>query len=252
MTQSPSQPANQPADQPSQDPADRPESESESEFEFEFESGAGAAADLPRQDPEALWLGPERASRRLVLLHGWGADADDLLDLAQELVDAEVSLVALRAPWPHPAGMGRQWYDLQLPEWPELPVARQQLRARLLALGASVPLEATALLGFSQGGAMALDVGCGDAAGAEGLPLASLVSCSGYPHPGWLPRRPRPAVLLTHGQQDPVVPYAASGALETMLREVGGKVERLGFSGGHGIDPSLFAAIRAALAAGWA
>ena len=254
MTQAPSQPARQPADQPCPAPGDRPASE----FEFEFASesasefGAGAAADLPGRDPEALWLGPERASRRLVLLHGWGADADDLLELGQELVDAEVSLVALRAPWPHPAGMGRQWYDLQLPEWPELPLARQQLRARLLALGSSVPLEATALLGFSQGGAMALDVGCGDAAGAEGLPLASLVSCSGYPHPGWLPRRPRPAVLLTHGQQDPVVPYAASGALETMLREAGGQVERLGFSGGHGIDPSLFAAIRSALEAGWA
>ena len=206
----------------------------------------------PRFADGALWLEPARPSRRLVLLHGWGADADDLLDLGQELVDGEVSLVALQAPWPHPGGMGRQWYDLQNPGWPELPEARQRLRDRLLALGASVPLEATALLGFSQGGAMALDVGCGDGAGAEGLPLAALVSCSGYPHPGWSPRCPVPAVLLTHGQQDPVVPYAASEALEAMLRAVGGTVQRLGFNGGHGIDPALFDAIRAALATGWA
>jgi hypothetical protein len=52
----------------------------------------------PSADPEALMAGPERAARRLVLLHGWGADADDLLDLGQELVDATVSVVALRAP----------------------------------------------------------------------------------------------------------------------------------------------------------
>ena len=206
----------------------------------------------PLDRADALWLGPERASHRLVVLHGWGADADDLLDLGRELVDGSVSLVALRAPWPHPAGMGRQWYDLQRPDWPELPESRVQLRARLEALGESVPLEATALLGFSQGAAMALDVGCGDGAGAAGLPLASLIACSGYPHPGWRPRQPLPAVLLTHGQQDPVVPYAASGALEEMLLAVGARVQRLGFAGGHGIDPALFEPIRAALAAGWA
>lgn len=220
--------------------------------------GSGPAA--AQRDPEALWLGPEQAPRRLVLLHGWGADADDLLDLGRELVDGlvgavPVSVVALRAPWPHPAGMGRQWYDLQHPDWPELPEARRRLRERLLALGASVPLEATALLGFSQGGAMALDVGCGDAGGdaggAEGLPLAALVSCSGYPHPGWLPRRPRPAVLLTHGELDPVVPYAASEAIASLLEQAGGTVRRLSFRGGHGIDPDLFGAIREALEQGW-
>jgi phospholipase/carboxylesterase len=162
-----------------------------------------------------------------------------------------VNLVALRAPWPHPAGVGRQWYDLQRPNWPELPESRTRLRERLLELGRSVPLEATALLGFSQGGAMALDVGCGDPAGLEGLPLACLIACSGYPHPGWTPRRPAGAVLITHGDQDPVVPFAASEALEQMLRAAGGTVQRLSFPGGHGIDPGLFPAMRAALEAGW-
>lgn len=208
----------------------------------------------------AFTLGPADADRRLVLLHGWGADADDLLDLGRELIagladaagEREVSLVALRAPLSHPAGMGRQWYDLQQPNWPELPAARRDLRARLLDLGETVPLQATALLGFSQGGAMALDVGCGDAGGAEGLPLAALVSCSGYPHPGWLPRRPRPSVLLTHGEQDPVVPYAASEAIASLLEQAGGTVRRVSFPGGHGIDPSLFATIRQALQEGWA
>jgi len=203
-----------------------------------------------------------------VLLHGWGADADDLLALGRELLSGlegggaggtppevaadDVNVVALRAPWPHPGGIGRQWYDLQRPQWPELPEARRNLRARLLALADSVPLEATALLGFSQGGAMALDVGCGDQAGAEGLPLAALVSCSGYPHPGWQPRRPRPAVLLTHGREDPVVPFGACAAIAAQLEEVGGRVRQLSFRGGHGIDPALFPAIVQALRQGWA
>ncbi len=42
---------------------------------------------LPDSQPDdALRLGPAQAHQRLVLLHGWGADADDLLDLGGLLV----------------------------------------------------------------------------------------------------------------------------------------------------------------------
>ena len=194
--------------------------------------------------PDALCLGPERGPRRLVLLHGWGADADDLLDLGEELVGPAVSLVALRAPQPHPAGSGRQWYPLSpAPDWTQLPAARLDLRRRLDELAATVPLAATALLGFSQGAAMALDA-------TSDLPLAALIACSGYPHPDWQPH-PHTPVLLTHGEQDPVVPAAASEELERLLLQAGGSVRRLGFSGGHGIDPALFPAMRLFLEGAW-
>jgi phospholipase/carboxylesterase len=200
------------------------------------------AADGPS---DALALGPASASRRLVLLHGWGADADDLLDLGLELVGPAVSVVALRAPQSHPAGIGRQWYGLSpAPEWDQLPEARRDLRRRLQELAATVPLEATALLGFSQGAAMAIDA-------AADLPLAALIACSGYPHPDWQPDTRTP-VLLTHGREDPVVTPAASEELERRLRAAGGAVRRIDFAGGHGIDPALFPAIRDFLADGWA
>lgn len=212
----------------------------------------------PRDAGEAIHLGPEAAERRLVLLHGWGADADDLLDLGVALLDqagleGAVSLVALRAPLPHPAGVGRQWYDLQLPEWPELPQARQALRGRLQALAETVPLRRTALLGFSQGAAMALDVATAadQGAGSGPLALAGLIACSGYPHPDWTPARTCTPILLTHGEQDPVVPFAACAELARRLEAVGGSVQRLAFPGGHGIDPDLIPALSAFLAEGW-
>ena len=193
---------------------------------------------------EALSLGPEAARQRLVLLHGWGADADDLLELGEQLVGPAVSVVALRAPQTHPAGFGRQWYGLSpAPDWAQLPEARRDLRRRLAALAATVPLESTALLGFSQGAAMALDAGVD-------LPLAALIACSGYPHPDWQPQ-PLAPVLLTHGRQDPVVAAAASEELEQRLRAAGGTVRRVEFPGGHGIDPALFPLLREFLEAGW-
>jgi phospholipase/carboxylesterase len=108
---------------------------------------------------------------------------------------------------------------------------------------------------------MALDVATGEGAKeaglgavnqAEGMPLAALIACSGYPHPDWKPLRPRTRILLTHGEQDAVVPFAASTALEQQLREAGGTVERLAFAGGHGIEAALLPRLRSFLAAGWA
>ena len=198
-----------------------------------------------------LRSGPAGAKRRLVLLHGWGADAHDLLELGPLLVGPEVEVVALQAPWPHPAGMGRQWYDLQQPNWPELPSARGALKQRLLDLSRELPLEDTILLGFSKGAAMVLDVGT-LAEGLDGRSCAGLIGCSGYPHPGWDPQTPhKTKVLLTHGEQDPVVPFAASQALQKQLEAAGHGVELLEFSGGHTIDEGLFPALKRFIASQW-
>ena len=89
---------------------------------------------------DLIRLGPQQSERRLVLLHGWGADADDLIDLSELLVEPAVSVVALRAPLAHPGGSGRQWYDLQQPNWPQLPAARTHLRQRLEQLATEIPL----------------------------------------------------------------------------------------------------------------
>jgi phospholipase/carboxylesterase len=195
-----------------------------------------------------LRLGPSTAQQRLVLLHGWGADADDLLELGRLLVEPEVSVVALQAPLPHPAGIGRQWYDLQQPGWPQLPAALDHLRQRLAELDAELSLQHTVLLGFSQGAAMALDVTTRPGAPA----VAGLVGCSGYPHPAWEPQAGlAPPVLLSHGRQDPVVPYEASEALRDQLQAAGAAVELVGFEGGHAIDPDLFPAIRRFLSRCW-
>lgn len=206
------------------------------------------ATPRPGPGPGDLRIGPEQARRRLVLLHGWGADADDLLELGLELVDGEVEVVALRAPGVHPAGTGREWYPLAPePDWACLPAALQGLRERLERLGDSLPLEQTVLLGFSQGGAMAVDV----ATGAAGLPLAGLISCSGYPHPGWQPNATGLPVLLTHGSLDSVVPAEACSALEELLRKAGARVRCQLFEGGHGIDPQLFPLMRRFLGQAW-
>ena len=190
------------------------------------------------------------ARHRLVLLHGWGADAEDLLPLGEALTADRpnpVELVALRAPELHPQGVGRQWYALFPADWSTVPAACQELSQRLQSLSdGDHPLERTVVLGFSQGAAMALASGCG-------LPLAGLIACSGYPHPGWTPPQKRPPVLLVHGMRDEVVPFSASETLQSLLNgdTSSPRAELQASDEGHTIAAASLPAIQAALSLWW-
>jgi phospholipase/carboxylesterase len=195
------------------------------------------AADLICQ-PSA----PARA--RLVLLHGWGADAGDLMPLGQSLAEAistPLELVALQAPQLQTQGSGRQWYGLFPADWAAVPAAVEALKERINNLSSGeIPVEATVLLGFSQGGAMAVAAGCD-------LPLAGLIACSAYPHPNWQAPVIRPPVLLLHGRNDDVVPYSAAVALNNDLSQGDQTCDVFSFDNGHAIPVSAQAEMKKAL-----
>ena len=180
---------------------------------------------------------------RLVLLHGWGANADDLRPLGEALQQCHpdpLDVVALDAPEPHPEPPGRQWYSLFPAQWQEVPAAVDSLRTRLIQLdGGEQALASTVLFGFSQGGAMALHVGCS-------LDLAGVISCSGYPHPGWVPPAAHPPVMLLHGEQDSIVPFMAMDAIWNRLNP--SRRQKQVFRDGHTIPqdvmPSLSHSLR--------
>ena len=185
------------------------------------------------------------ATHRLILLHGWGADAEDLLPLGQELIrgsrEKKIELLAFRAPHKHPGGFGRQWYGLFPPDWASVPFAINDLQIRIKALSSSsIALEKTVILGFSQGGAMAL------AAGSE-LPLAGLIGCSSYPHPNWVLSETSPPILLLHGMQDEIVPIEASRKILSSLKKKKLDVDFLEFQGGHEIPQETLPRIQRAL-----
>lgn len=178
----------------------------------------------------------EQPQARLLLLHGWGADASDLVPLGQALCAGSgltMECLALQAPEPHPAGVGRQWYGLFPPQWGTVSEAVSQLKQRIKGIDQQqIPLSKTVLLGFSQGGAMALDVGCQ-------LPLAGIIACSAYPHPNWQPGAQRPPVVLIHGRNDDVVPVDAQAELARRLNGESRSCRLITFSGGHTIPEGM-------------
>ncbi len=195
---------------------------------------------------------PSASPPLLVLLHGIGADEDDLLPLAP-MLDPRFLIISARAPHPEPPG--HRWYAI---DWTVGPpradpaeiVASRELLARFVEEATAehgVEPSRVFLLGFSQGAIMAL-----------ALLLARPDLVRGVvAHSGRLARIPggdataealaRAEVLLLHGEEDPVIP-AAEGrkAYQVLAPLLGPRVAFVGFPGlGHGISQeSIVAAAR--------
>ncbi|MBK1661718.1 alpha/beta hydrolase [Paracraurococcus ruber] len=205
-----------------------------------------AGLDGPRFGPKA-----GGAPRQLVvLLHGLGADGQDLIGLAPDWAEAlpHAAFVAPDAPEACDMGpFGRQWFSLQDRRPAAMASGAAAARAGLDAfLDAELarhglPGEALALAGFSQGCMMALFTGLRRAT----APAAILGYSGALLGADRLAAEiaARPPVLLVHGEADDIVPAQASRLAESALRAAGVPVEALYRPGlAHGIDPAGLAA----------
>ncbi len=178
----------------------------------------------------------------VVLLHGIGANGDDLIGVADALAPRlpQAAFHAPNAPQPYAeAGFGYQWF----PREPEA-ARREGVREAGLAAGAYVGelldaygMEARrcVLIGFSQGCMTALY-----AAPRMEREIAGVVGFSGallYPETLESEARGKPPFLLAHGDADPVVPPDATAEAAQTLASLGFAVEAHIFPGlAHSID----------------
>ena len=177
----------------------------------------------------------------MMLLHGWGADGNDLADLALRYSNQFPNMAFFVPNAPDPCKMnpaGRQWFDIDDrvngPDY-AAPVIKIAISALLSAF--RLTESALVLAGFSQGGMMALHCGLR----LQPAP-AAIISFSGallrHEDLSPKPNTSYPPVQLLHGSADQVVPCALMGEAVGILQSLGvvvDSVERPGL--GHGIDP---------------
>jgi phospholipase/carboxylesterase len=179
----------------------------------------------------------------IVTLHGWGANAQDVVSLIPYVNLPDYEFLLPNAPYPYPyADTGKAWYDLRTEhKYDGLNESKQLLIDWLLSLESNtgVPLSRTILSGFSQGGAMTLDVGLS-------LPLAGLVVISGYLHPtvATLNQGNFPPTLIMNGTRDEVVPLQAAIKSREMAQSLGVAVEYHEFATGHEINLQMLEVLR--------
>ncbi|WP_422001023.1 alpha/beta hydrolase [Reyranella sp.] len=198
--------------------------------------------DGPSHGPQA----GGKPGHMVILLHGYGADGNDLIGLAPVLAPLMPDVVfhAPNAPERcEGSPFGYQWFPVSRLD-PALALAGARSAAPVLDAYLDDKMaehgldeSRTCLVGFSQGTMMALHVGL-----RRPKPLAGIVGFSGMlAGPEVLPAeiRSRPPVLLIHGDQDELLPHALSEHAAELLRQNGlGVGLHIAQGIGHGINDS--------------
>ena len=207
------------------------------------------------------------ATSALILLHGRAGSAQEMLTLARELVPtaasstaasstAASSTAALPTAFFVPEAAGRQWYPFSLLEKPEKNSGALNsaigLIKRILekAAAANIPLERTALLGFSQGATVALEFAARNAQrygaviafsgallGPEGTPRDYAGSLAGTP------------TFLGSGDSDPNIPKRRVDEAAKVFEQLGAVVTKQIYAGlAHAMNQEEISRARGILA----
>lgn len=208
--------------------------------------------------PESV---PPKAA--VVLCHGFGAPAHDLVPIGDELFElcpalsdsVEVIFPAAPLSLDH-LGMfgGRAWWHIDMNELigaieqGNLRILRDRRpegidSARDLLLGVlddvrqktHLPHSRFVLGGFSQGSMLAVEAALNWSEPPGGLCLWSSTLVSEAQWRANMARLKGVPVVQSHGQQDPILPFAAALALRDSLIEAGAKVNFIEFDGPHTI-----------------
>jgi phospholipase/carboxylesterase len=180
------------------------------------------------------------------VLHGRGADANDLADLAP-MMGSGYRFVFPNAPEPFEAAPGFRfgftWFD----GWPAEPGSIKRSRNLLLTFIDEIcqryatPPGKVILSGFSQGGLMSLDAGFRTKQKLAGIVVMSGALYEDDP-PDFSPDIP---VLLVHGTADDMIPVLAARRARRVLESHGVEPEYHEFPMGHAVTPESIAVVAA-------
>lgn len=172
----------------------------------------------------------DNAELCVILMHGLGADGHDFEDVARMLCQSALPkrwrFVLPHAPQiPVTINMGTRmpaWYDIlslshsREVDWDTVTVSQHQIEALI----AAEPTPKIILAGFSQGAAMALQVGLRNQSRVSGILAMSGYLMQSEDHPVPVSQGPLPIGIL-HGNADDVVPIKAAEVALNSLQVAG-------------------------------
>ncbi|MBI4535911.1 MAG: alpha/beta fold hydrolase [Ignavibacteriae bacterium] len=157
----------------------------------------------------------------LIMLHGRGADEEDLLGLSQYF-DSRLLILSVRAPYPFPYGGGYTWYDIGAVGAPELTMFKtsyEKLSAFVSDALAQYPVDTKQvyLLGFSMGTVMSYSMAL-----TQPQLFRAVIANSGYVPEGthlsflW-DQIGHLDFFIAHGTFDPVIPVQLGRRAKELL-----------------------------------
>ena len=178
-------------------------------------------------------------SPALILLHGRGADENDLLNFA-EYLDERLFLISARAPFPYQQSGGFTWFDnieMVTPEPKMFTESYEKVTRFIEDVKNGYPINPAKvfLCGFSMGAILSFAVGLTHADAVAGI-----IANSGYiPEEAplkldWDSVRGKP-FFISHGLYDPVIPFSFGRRASELLREAQADVCYREYEMGHQI-----------------
>jgi phospholipase/carboxylesterase len=201
----------------------------------------------PHRDQPVRTLGArlEQAAAAVILLHGRGASAEDILGLATEMYDERVAYLA-------PQAADHRWYPLSFmapikdnEPWLSSALAKVGSIVKQ-AVDAGISLEHVFICGFSQGGCLSAEFAARNPARYGGV-ISLTGGLAGPPdvdlhHPGNFAGMP---ALFSSGDPDPHVPWSRVMASAEQFREMGADVQQQRYPGRpHTVLPQEIKAAR--------
>ena len=193
---------------------------------------------------EALRWGPATKAtpkQLVVLCHGLGADAHDLIDLAHAWAHAcpDAAFASVDAPFRHDSGFGRQWWSVadrtQSAMEAGARTAAPYLNGFIDSELERLSLKDFAIMGFSQGAMITLYTGL-----RRQSPAKALLSFSGAligPESLTQELANHTQVVIVHGEIDDAVPVSRSHDAEAVLKSLDVPVDAHYIPGlGHWLD----------------
>jgi phospholipase/carboxylesterase len=191
----------------------------------------------------------------LIVLHGYGADENDLMSVAESL-DPRFLVISLQAPLPLDWG-GYAWYHLQQTAGGLMPDDQSRHDSERLVMGSLQGIiekcggdqNRVTLMGFSQGAAMTYALLTSHKMQDYGITVKGAIALSGY-----LPRdildevrsRDYSAIpfFLSHGELDDLIPAVALDEAERLLRAGNANITAHRYPIGHGISEETAADLK--------
>lgn len=200
-----------------------------------------------------LELDNSAANAVVIVLHGLGANGEDLLPLGQALqaVHRDIRVLLPHAPHRNVTinnGMKMPaWYDIVGADFSneKQPAGLEESYHYVTGLITAqtqrgIAANRIVLMGFSQGGAVALYTAL-----RSPHKIAGVAALSAYLPPGEYTYASAPAIFMAHGIYDDVVPMAAAAASRAQLNALGHDVFWHEYAIGHQLSVELIADLNA-------